>query len=243
MNEEGEILANPRHDRHPPLSDDVREARLDDWLEMAAAGFTLEQMGRKYGVTRQRVAQILHGAGVNLHDAKAARRVAAKQAYDNTQVSCPFCGGTYLQKDKSHHFRGGTHKFKRFQSRRPAAEVARDSEITSRYEQGQKVLSIAKEFNIALPMVYRALRWNGVEPHRRATARHRTREGSAQLKQWIIEVWRADTLLIQEIAEKFGVSDGWVAMILKGSGLGQTRTEAQRRKHKVMQKRARERTR
>jgi hypothetical protein len=76
--------------------------------DLAAQGWTLQRIAATYGVSRQRVSQILRSAGVDLVAAKQARQAQTNTQRDLAKVLkrmanatvCPVCGGWNLRGEK-----------------------------------------------------------------------------------------------------------------------------------------------
>lgn len=219
--------------------DEVNVARLAVWEPMIQQGATLEQLGEVFGLTRERVRQILVKANREMPIVgRAERRRSALEAYQNAEMVCSSCGETFIRKDVRTHYRKGTHRWKRNLHKRKPEEIARDAAIVADYDAGMVVNQIMEKHDLPAPTyIYRALKWNGRTNNRRATARRRNKEAVAQLKQWVVEEWRRDEMLTSEIADKFSISTAWVDLILDEARAKGTRADTIKRRTRILQSR------
>jgi len=203
------------------------QERVDDCLAMLQGGATLEECGQKWGITRERVRQILlKEAGVVAGEIRTARMTRLR-AMMGPRL-CPYCKKPYQTNDG--HFSRGNHRFSARQENRTPAHIAEDANIAADYDAGLTYDAIVAKYDVDNPRITRALRWNGLEPDRRI-AQRKLRTRRQQYARWdaIVTDWQTETLLNEEIAAKHEVSSALVGLILRKRGLNLTRGDAQRR--------------
>ena len=215
-----------RFDRGTPPS--AIEQRLDDLLDLQAMGWTLEQMGAKYGITRERVRQILDKAGSSQMEVRAAR-MARLRAIPRT---CRYCGKQYMANDN--HFAKGTHVGVLMYPKNPQ-KVAEDKQIVADYDAGMKTLEICKKWGCNPHRISRALFYAGREPSRQTAGKvMKTRQASAERMMAIVRDYLAGELLNHEIATKHGVSPGMIQIALRFAGVrSRTSREAQHHRNRI----------
>jgi len=215
------------------LTDEEKEARLEDWLEMSAAGATLQEMGDKYGITRERVRQCLLKVGVVHGEIKEARRLRLAAL----PITCHICGKQYQRGER--HYVAGAHRNMIF--RRSAKQIERDAGIAADYDQGMLLRDIVAKYKTSATMVTRALAWAGMKPNRHPTAaRLPTIEASIARYEAIAADYDREELLNEQIAEKHGVTTSLVGIALRRLHVpALTRSEALRRRARILHKQGR----
>lgn len=212
------------------LTEAETAARLDDWIKMAVEGYNLQQMGDKYGVTRERVRQCLAKVQINTVSIRAAQKIRLAA----TPITCPYCGKQYLRHEK--HWTKGAHRNMVFA--RSPAQMARDAEMVADYNEGMLVRDIMAKHNTSATMLTRALSWAGQKPDRKKhDSRLPTIDQSIERYEAIAADYRSETLLNEQIAEKYGVSYSLVNLALKRLHAPiPTRSEALRRRARILRK-------
>jgi len=201
--------------------------RVDDCIAMLQGGATLEECGQKWGITRERVRQILlKEASVVAGEIRTARMTRLR-AMMGPRL-CPYCKKPYQTNDG--HFSRGNHRLSVRQENRTPAHIAEDASIAADYDAGLTYDAIVAKYDVDGPRITRALRWNGLEPNRKV-AKRRLRTRRQQYARWdaVIADWQTETMMNEEIAAKHNISGSMIGLILQSRGLTQSRGDAQRR--------------
>lgn len=177
---------------------------------------TYEQIGTRFGVSRERVRQCLRRSGLDMHAVDEERRhLVSKKHQPKPPSICRYCGTDYTAIGWTLHQKAARH------NPNPDADLyaERDRLVAADYAAGMKTGDImAKYGNIPASAVSRAIARQGVPRRRPNTAFLKTKPEIEARKAAIVEDARSG-MGQKEIAEKHGVSTAWVSIVAKGAGI------------------------
>ena len=191
-------------------SDPSRTAEMIRLLEHE--GLTYDQVGQKFGVTRQRVHQLVVREGFSIKDV----RQAEKEAWLDEEVMCSRCHQLIRRRDKGEHSRKGNHARMKL---RPASQMARDLELVADYDSGMKVKDIMAKHHVSATTITHALWWMERVPDRRPRKRLPSLPAAWIRKADILADYQAEELTLREIAAKHDCSPAWVELIAHQAGV------------------------
>jgi uncharacterized protein (DUF433 family) len=203
----------------PPSTRGSQHPDRDAQIVRAAteAGLSFSAIGRNYGITRERVRQVLATAGVDTRALVHERGVLLKAS--DTVRACPQCG-ELVPKDDHDHWRPGAHVGLNYGGRLSDERFAQWEAIAQDYQEGMKVQAIMAKYHISAAELTR-IRHRFNIPTRApwlANTVLPTRAASAARRAAIIEALKTGKEA-PEIAREFGVSSALVHQFLRASGL------------------------
>jgi transposase len=179
---------------------------------------SLQALGDRYGVTRQRAEQILQQAGIDTgaryrERMREAREAKAEQRrrWATEGKPCRFCGELVASNRRSR----GLH----FQNNHGTKDIGRDAAVAADYAAGMLQREIMEKHDIAASAVLRAVKRNGVPMRRPNTARLPSMAESLERKKAIIEAAQSGQKLV-DIARQFGVSLALVSLFTREARRG-----------------------
>lgn len=189
------------------------DARLDDLVGLITAGETLEAAGQKYGITRERVRQLLRTVGIEASKVRQARydRIAA------IPLTCRFCGKEYLAADKTSHFARGNHRF--MVRQRSPEQIVQDRAIIVDYEAGMLTRDILAKHKVAATRITRAFEWEGKPMPNRVRSNMLPTRAESQVRMMAMARDYAAGQTSRVIARKYDVSPGMVTIACKFAGV------------------------
>lgn len=169
--------------------------------DMMDSGMKLEEVGRVYGITRERVRQLLGRIGyVN-------KRLWAKRN-ERPDKACLVCGDIYPLGKFREHVEAKGHPFNR------AALIERDAETVRRYIAGERTRDIMEALSLPAPSIlYRALRDAHV-PLRRPELARRAYLDAAQKAEIIALAGKESS---KSVGKRYGISGSRVGQIWKAA--------------------------
>ena len=193
----------------PGVHDASRDARI---IELARAGKTYTEIGREFGITRERVRQLLKIAGLSgdeIHALVAARHVKPVV----THKHCALCGNDIPVEEWAAHRKEGVHRGTRFglHHRERFEAVAADLRA------GMKIKDICAKHGIFPSEVRRVRQTFGIPKINNGSwlpTRQAARERKDRIAAAIGRGLAAPTIAAVE-----GCSTGWVRTIAKQRGL------------------------
>lgn len=189
---------------NPVRAEEMKRLYTEDLL-------TMQQIADRYGMSRARVGQILGWQlGVSYRDVQSLRHPAPPET-----LTCRLCGQEYPYGKGLEHLRAISHR--RINQDRHANRE-RDDAIVADYEAGMLIRDICAKYGINATSITYALAWQGKTPNRRATSRRLPiAEAQARKRLILADYIKGETMKV--IAERYGVSDSWVALIAKEAGV------------------------
>ncbi len=188
--------------------------RTAEILRLRQEFWTYDQIGKKFGVSRERVRQILKESGADNHALVEARlNAVAKVRQPKPPSICKFCGEDYTGENWRDHQRRLKH------NPNPNADLyaERDRQVAADYAAGMKVVDIQTKYGIDPGSVSRARQRHGLPQRRPGNFLHSKPEIQAR-KAAIIADIRAG-MKQADIAAKYEVSDTLVSLFGKAEGL------------------------
>ena len=135
------------------------------------AGFTLEEVGDLFNLTRQRVSQIFQKEGLRLRPPGPSPK---------GPHTCPRCFGLYPKGKYAEHRMTQEHKAVWVDPRRL---VERERQMVADYLAGVPTKDICKKYDTYAPELYRSLKRQGVEINRGGGRYVRTPEIRARIRE------------------------------------------------------------
>jgi len=181
------------------------EARAARIRELAESGVTFTAIGVEFGVTRERVRQILRKMGLDPTEIARARRTANREA--NRFVVCPYCGETYERGHGKEHMRRGSHLGMRLKYPERTAAIVAD------YQAGMKLSEFRAKYGVGATTVYWALRRTGHQNNRNVHHGRLPTIAESRARKEAIRGALATGEHRLVIAQRFGVTRRWVDLI------------------------------
>lgn len=168
-------------------------------IELMEDGGTLRSVGEEFGITRERVRQILVKVGYT----NRYNWVKSKKPR-----TCPLCGDTYIGVTFQQHARDAAH------SGHPVA-YARYEAIGADYRAGMLLKDLMEKYHCKQPTIYRAVRRLHL-PTRRPQTAHRSYMTKTD---WNDILTLSETMTDAEIGKRYGVSNTRISQIRHGAGM------------------------
>lgn len=150
----------------------VAQGRDKEMIELHAAGKTMSEIGEQYGITRQRVCQILQRYGVKVDPSRRGRKPVAKEVSEAYVAEAVALGNKIKAAEKF-----GVSPDTIGRALRRAGVSLRStkfttdqvkSDIIARYHKGERLSAIAQSYDTRAQHVNSLLRKWGVEAKRAA---------------------------------------------------------------------------
>lgn len=194
-------------------------------------GMTLQAIGDQYGLTRERVHQILRGNGIDTTAVRGERAEAAEaRRIERKTKTCPTCGERVPPFQQRTHRRDAGHP-PRYGTRTDMG--LRYGEIVFDYEAGMLDRDIMAKYGITQSAISRALISRGLRRHRRSINRLPTMAESRARMDAIVADYQAEELLAEEIGIKHGVSEAMVSLVLRNRGVARNSSEGLKRRGRI----------
>lgn len=209
---------------------EARHARAREMAQiMSVEHLSLEQVGQRYGITRERVRQLL--VEIGFHE-RNFNRWENKIRVEDYVVVCHICGGQYLPSKELYRRLGAkVNEFRKKsgylssreharamghpdQSRYTAADWERDKAIAADYRDGAQNAEILRKYGLKrnVPMIYNAIRRVGV-PRKNMNLGRRayiTEQDKDQIVKLHQEGWYPS-----DLGRRFDVTGGRIVQILR----------------------------
>jgi transposase len=193
-------------------------ARAAEIVELARSGLTYTEIGNQFGITRERVRQLLKLAGLSAEEVHAIVTARHNLLHPPpTHRTCGLCGKEVPVEDWAEHRRGisaGTHKWRKIGEKAPPGLW---EAIAADYSAGVKTHDIMAKYHVPAPTIQRVKFKFGLPDRnnkKRLSTNAATQERAARI---LIDIEAGKPR--QEIASTYGVSNSLVWQIAKKNGL------------------------
>jgi uncharacterized protein (DUF433 family) len=213
----------PRKARSRPEPSPEMGERGEQWERRYRNGETLEAIGNDYGVSRERVRQVLVKMGVDtkaIIRERAERRVAERPTERLCHLGCgqmlPLDGqrGEMFSKETWYAHRRANHPWIK------PADAAKHEAVVADYDTGMKQKDLTAKYHCAPSLVYRALRYAGRGPSKRPTASRLPKIAQSKERQEAIAADLRETdLTLDAIAARHHVSHALIYQLNKRFGV------------------------
>lgn len=170
---------------------------------------TYKQIGERYGISRERVRQVLRRAGVDTRQSLHERWLVVAKSYQ--PPCCPRCHEPYGDETWLEH-RSRAHP-----TMRPEW-TARDKAIAADYAAGMRVEDIRAKHRCQPSAITRAITRQGV-PFRRPNGHFLKTAAEVQARKEAIVADLRAGVRRKDIAAKYGISEAWVYQVARQNGL------------------------
>lgn len=214
----GGVKLRPRPSRKTGPQDTGRTAEIVRLRE--EEHLTYRQIGARYGISHERVRQILEKAGVDTRASFNRRSRAINKKYQSR--TCGICGNELPSTSESsmtakkEHIRLYHRPLMNLGARSTAEQNATRAAIAEDYVAGVPEVAIREKYGVNPTTITYALLQTGRTRNRRPQKRMKTRAESEARKKAIVADARAGLPLTQ-VASKHGVSISWVSLILRNN--------------------------
>lgn len=196
-----------------PLTRVPRDSSRDErMLELVRSGKTFTEVGREYGMTRERVRQILKAAGLTRDEIHALILARHPKPEPPTHKHCALCGNDIPVEDWASHRKAGVHRWTRIDHNKALFEAVRDDLLA-----GMRPTAIVAKHHI-FPYVIQRVRFKYGIPKVNKGSWLPTKTEARARKDRIATALRAGATP-KNIAAVEGCSDSWVKTIARERGI------------------------